>query len=173
MVDFFKKVQEAFKSKKDVEFKPASMLDRLAMQGIRPVIMTEQIENRIALMTNLKSVLKDVYMATRLQQQLDAIDRALPLVLVVSQAWGRGAEVWTKFSAQFRCLRKMPAFMDTLVEEFMDMLNHGWLPQDVTTPVPIVMITPTPARQPLDLHEFEMSTREKTAEQSTPRETSQ
>lgn len=168
MVEFFKKVRKALSGEKEVEFKPVSMLDRLAVQGIKPVIMTEQIENRIALISNLRSVLRDVYHATTLKQQLDAIDRALPLVMIVSQAWGRGAQVWTKFSAQFRCLRKMPAFMDTLVEEFMDMLNHGWLPQDVTVAPPIVMITPQAPRQPLDLHEFDEATRPP-VEVSTPK----
>lgn len=166
----FKKITSAFTSKKEIEFKPSSMMDRLASQGIRPVIMMEQTENRMALVTNLKSVIHDVYNATTLQQQLDAIDRALPLIMVVSQPFGRGAQVWTTFSSQFRELRLMPAFMDTLVEEFVDMINHGWLPEDVTVGVPIVMITPQAPRRPLDLHEFEEATRPPKVEESTPRE---
>lgn len=171
MPELFKKVTQAFaKPSKEVEFKPVSALDRLAKQGIRPVIMTDQLENRIALITNLRKILDDIYNGTSLEQQLKAIDRALPLCIIVSQPWGRGHEVWTKFSAQFRELRTMPAFMDSLIEEFLDMINHGWIPEDVLTPVPIVMITPQAPRQPLDLHEFEVATKPP-VEKSTPRET--
>lgn len=168
MPSLLRRVKKALsKSEEEIQFNPTSPIDRLAQQGIRPLIMTEQLESRIALMTGLKKLLKDVYNGKTLQDQLDAIDRALPLVLIVSQPWGRGHQVWSTFSAQFRELRTMPAFMDTLIEEFIDMLNHGWLPQDVLTPVPIVMFTPFAQRQPFDLTEFEVSTR---AQKSKPPE---
>lgn len=158
----FQRVRDAFTKPSDkVEFVPTSAMDRLAQQGIRPLIMTEQLENRIALMTHIRKLIKNVYTGTSLKQQLDAIDEALPLILIVSQPWGRGHDVWTTFSAQFRELRTMPAFMDTMIEEFLDMLNHGWLPQDVITPTPIVMFTPVAQGPQYDLTQFEVSTRPK------------
>jgi len=159
-----KKLKKAFTGKQEIEFKPTSPMDRLAAQGIKPLIMTESLENRVALMTNLKSILDDVYNGKTLDIQLQAIDRALPLVLTISQAWGRGLEVWQTFSAQFRELRTMPAFMDTLVEEFLDMINHGWIPMDIPVQTPIVIFTPTAQRPPFDMREFEESTRRKAEE---------
>jgi hypothetical protein len=49
--------------------------------------------------------------------------------------------------------------MDTLVEEFIAMINHGWLPPDVTVNTPIVIFTPVSPRAPYDMNEFEAKTR--------------
>ena len=157
----FSKVRQAFDGDKPVEYEPTSALERLAEEGIRPLIMTEQLENRLAMMVQtVRNTVTAVFNPkTSLKDKMKALDKGLEMVVVVAQAWGRGLHVWHVFSAQFRELRPMPAFWDSLVEEFIDMVNKGWIPQDVLTPRPVVMITPIVKSGGLDLGEFEESTR--------------
>lgn len=157
----FSRVREAFTGDKPVEYEPTSALERLAEQGIRPLIMTEQLENRLALMVQtVRDTVTTVFDPnTKVEDKMKALDKGVEMCLVISQAWGRGLQVWHVFSAQFRELRTMPAFWDSLVEEFIDMINKGWLPQDVLTPRPVVMITPVVKGGGLDLGDFEEATR--------------
>jgi len=162
----FSRVREAFEGDKPVEYQPTSALERFAEQGIRPLIMTEQLENRLALMVqgvrNLVSAMFNP--SIKLEDKMKALDKGLEMCIVIAMAWGRGLQVWHVFSAQFRELRTMPAFWDSLVEEFIDMINKGWLPEDVLTPRPVVMITPVVKGGGLDLGEFEESTRPQVSE---------
>lgn len=157
----FKKIRQAFTGEKTFEYEPTSALDRLAEEGIRPLIMTEQLENRLAIMVqSVRDTVNAIFDPEKsVEDKMKALDKGLEMCVLISQAWGRGLQVWHVFSAQYRELRTMPAFWDSLVEEFIDMINKGWIPQDVLTPRPIVMITPVLKSQQADLGEFEVSTR--------------
>lgn len=159
----FAKVRDAFAGDKPVEYEPTSALERLAEQGIRPLIMTEQLENRLAMMVQtVRNTVTIIFDPTKsVEDKMKALDKGLEMCVVVSMAWGRGLQVWHTFSAQFRELRPMPAFWDSLVEEFIDMVNKGWIPQDILTPRPIVMIMPmVKDRGGLDLGDFDQATRQ-------------
>lgn len=169
MSSLFNKIRNAVSSKKPIQFEPTSAKDEIARYGFRQLMMNEQLENRVAMVNNLPNLLETVFNAQKTnEEKLKAIDQALPIILMISEAWGRGKQVWMTFSAQFRELRNMPAFADTLAEELMDMINHGWLPQDVVTPIPIIMQVIAPGRTPYDASQFELATRKR--EETTPTE---
>jgi hypothetical protein len=156
----YTKVKNAISTKKPIQFEPTAAKDDLARYGFRQLMMNEQLENRVALITELQSLIAPVFSSkTSEDEKLKAIDGALPKIFIIGQPWGRGKQVWMSFSAQFRELRSMPAFADTLVEEFMDMINHGWLQQDIVTPIPIIMQVISPGRTPFDANQFEIATR--------------
>jgi hypothetical protein len=167
MVNLYNKIKSAISSKKPIQFEPSSAGDELARYGFRQLMMNEQLENRVAMIICLKDLIQKVYSATTDKEKLNAIDEALPIILMISQAWGRSKQVWMTFSAQFRELRSMPAFADTLAEEFIDMLNHGWAPQDIVTPTPIIMQVIAPGRAPIDMGVFERAT-QKQVETTSP-----
>jgi hypothetical protein len=157
---FYNRIKNAISTKKPIQFEPTAAKDDLARYGFRQLMMNEQLEQRVALITELQSLIADVFSSKTSQiDKLKVIDEALPKIIIIGQAWGRGKQVWMDFSAQFRELRSMPAFTDTLVEEFMDMINHGWLPQDIVTPIPIIMQVLAAGRAPYDMGEFDVKTR--------------
>lgn len=161
MSGFYNRIKNAISTKKPIQFEPTAAKDDLARYGFRQLMMNEQLEQRVALITELQSLIADVFSSKTSQiDKLKVIDEALPKIIIIGQAWGRGKQVWMDFSAQFRELRSMPAFTDTLVEEFMDMINHGWLPQDIVTPIPIIMqVLAANQRAPYDMNEFDVKTR--------------
>lgn len=160
MSGLYNRIKNAVSTKKPIQFDPTAAKDDLAQYGFRHLMMNEQLENRVALITELQTLIGPVFSSkTSKEEKLKAIDEALPKILIIGQPWGRGKQVWMDFSAQFCELRSMPAFTDSLVEEFMDMINHGWVSQDIAIPIPIIMQVLAAGRAPYDIGDFERKTR--------------
>lgn len=136
------------KKKDDETFRVESVMDRLEKEGFKPLIKSDILEGRIKeLKEGLKNVLSKLNKAESQEKMGEGVDEAVQLVYVISSPWLRSMENrWLAhkincFIENYRECRRIPAFLDMLVEEAKAIINMSFTNIDVEPLRPIIIQT--------------------------------
>lgn len=139
---------DKFKSKKEdsEKFKVTRVFDRLEQEGFKPLIKNDMLESRREeLDKSIRTVLDKLNRSKKPEDMGEAVDEAMALVLNVASPWLRSmenpflAEKVNCFIENYREWRKIPEFLDHLIEEAKVIINLSFCNIDVEPLRPIII----------------------------------